>query len=101
MSPEKIYALNIRAAAEGVIGNGSFTTDWTGFQFQANSTNTVITELRFASSKTIRQSTIILASFNAVVGMVLAVGIFADCYWAAKRADPQMKFRYEQQPVSG
>ncbi|OAA66106.1 hypothetical protein ISF_03944 [Cordyceps fumosorosea ARSEF 2679] len=102
MSPRSLAALGARApAAKGIIGNGSFTTDWTGFQFQANSTNAVINELRFASSKTIRQSTIILASFNAVVGLVLAVGIFLDCYWAAKRADPQMRFRKSMYTIIG
>ncbi|KAM3500044.1 hypothetical protein MY11210_009553 [Beauveria gryllotalpidicola] len=93
MNARNLHVFDIRAAAEGIIGNGSFTTDWTGFQFQANSTNAVINELRFATSKTVRQSGIILASFNAVVGLVLAVGIFGDCYWSAKRADPKMKFR--------
>ncbi|TQV99256.1 hypothetical protein V2A60_004738 [Cordyceps javanica] len=101
MGASQPQVFNIRAAAEGVIGNGSFTTDWTGFQFQANSTNAVINELRFATSKTVRQSAIILASFNAVVGLVLAVGIFGDCYWAAKRADPQMRFRTSMYKIIG
>ncbi|KAJ3483830.1 hypothetical protein NLG97_g7210 [Lecanicillium saksenae] len=101
MSTENLAALDIRAAAQGIIGNGSFTTDWAGFQFQANSTDSVITQLRFATSKTIRQSAIILASFNAVVGLVLAVGIFADCYWSAKRADPKMTFRSSMYKIIG
>ncbi|KAM3557516.1 hypothetical protein ARSEF4850_005034 [Beauveria asiatica] len=101
MGARNLHVFDIRAAAEGIIGNGSFTTDWTGFQFQANSTNAVINELRFATSKTVRQSGIILASFNAVVGLVLAVGIFGDCYWSAKRADPKMKLRYKTINVGG
>ncbi|KAK8141910.1 hypothetical protein G3M48_009693 [Beauveria asiatica] len=101
MGARNLHVFDIRAAAEGIIGNGSFTTDWTGFQFQANSTNAVINELRFATSKTVRQSGIILASFNAVVGLVLAVGIFGDCYWAAKRADPKMKLRTSMYKIIG
>ncbi|ATY58312.1 hypothetical protein A9K55_002974 [Cordyceps militaris] len=101
MTGSKPHVFDIRAAAEGIIGDGTFTTDWTGFQFQANSTNAVINELRFASSKTIRQSTIILASFNAVVGFIVAVGIFWDCYVGAKRADPQMKFRTSMYKIIG
>lgn len=94
MAHKQLYVFGLRAAAQGIIGNGSFTTDWAGFEFQANSTNSVINQLRFDTSKTIRQSAIILASFNAVIGLCLAMGIFGDCYWAAKRADPQMSFRY-------
>ncbi|KAM3535098.1 hypothetical protein MY4038_001674 [Beauveria bassiana] len=101
MGARNLHVFDIRAAAEGIIGNGSFTTDWTGFQFQANSTNAVINQLRFATSKTVRQSSIILASFNAVVGLVLALGIFGDCYWSAKRADPKMKLRTSMYKIIG
>lgn len=93
MGGDELHVFDIRAAAPGIIGNGSFTTDWAGFQFQSNSTDSVINQLRFATSKTIRQSAVILASFNAVVGLMLAIGIFWDCYRSAKRADPQMQFR--------
>ncbi|KAM3465248.1 hypothetical protein NHJ6243_001804 [Beauveria neobassiana] len=101
MGARNLHVFDIRAAAEGIIGNGSFTTDWTGFQFQANSTNAVINQLRFTTSKTVRQSSIILASFNAVVGLVLALGIFGDCYWSAKRADPKMKLRTSMYKIIG
>lgn len=94
MTADGNNVFNIRAAAQGIIGNGSFTTDWAGFQFQTSSRDSVINTLRFATSKTIRQSAIILASFNAVVGLALAIGIFWDCYRAAKRADPKLNFRY-------
>ncbi|KAM0670570.1 hypothetical protein ACQRIT_006870 [Beauveria bassiana] len=101
MGARNLHVFDIRAAAEGILGNGSFTTDWTGFQFQANSTNAVINQLRFATSKTVRQSSIILASFNAVVGLVLALGIFGDCYWSAKRADPKMTLRTSMYKIIG
>jgi hypothetical protein len=81
-----------------MFGSGQFSTDWLGFQFQVNSTNSVINQLRFATSKTIRQSAIILASFNAAAGLVLAVGILWDCYRAARRADPKLKFMYAHAP---
>lgn len=77
-----------------MFGSGQFSTDWPGFQFQVNSTNTVINQLRLATSKSIRQSAIILASFNAVAGLLLTAGIVWDCYRAAKRADPKLKFMY-------
>jgi len=79
-----------------MFGSGQFSTDWPGFQFQVNSTSSVINQLRFATSKSIRQSGIILASFNAAAGLVLAAGILWDCYRAARRADPKLKFMYAQ-----
>ncbi|KAK3187063.1 hypothetical protein K4F52_004229 [Lecanicillium sp. MT-2017a] len=62
-----------------MFGSGQFSTDWPGFQFQVNSTNTVINQLRLATSKSIRQSAIILASFNAVaaIGIMVQGTIFA------------------------
>ncbi|KAJ6438586.1 Mediator of RNA polymerase II transcription subunit 19 [Purpureocillium lavendulum] len=64
-----------------------------GWEFSDNTPSSVINELRFAASKSVRTSFVILASFNALAGAALAFGIFWDCYSAAKRADPRFKLR--------
>lgn len=64
-----------------------------GFQFQTNSTSSVINDLRFAVAKSLRTSIIILASFNVVMAFATAVGIFWDCYATARRSDPNIRLR--------
>ncbi|OAQ77524.1 hypothetical protein VFPBJ_07996 [Purpureocillium lilacinum] len=84
-----LHGVLIREAGLGP-ARGNATGGW---EFSGNTTSSVINELRFAASKSVRTSFIILASFNALVGAALAFGIFWDCYSAAKRADPRFKLR--------
>lgn len=58
-----------------------------GSSYQANMTDQVISQLRFATSKSVRTSTIILASFNAAVAFATAVGVFWDGYVNLKKRD--------------
>lgn len=57
-----------------------------GFAFQTNTTYDVINHLKFNNAKSVRTSGIILASFNAAIGLVMAIAIFWDCYLASRRA---------------
>lgn len=73
-------------AAAGLNGTGTYqlatsaaTADSTSAAY-ANS-------LRFAASKSIRTSTIILATFNTIVAFATAMGIIYDCYILKRRRD--------------
>lgn len=57
----------------------------------ATFTNNLIASLVFAESKSIRTSTIILASFNVVAAFATAASILYDCHWASKRCNPKFK----------
>ncbi|KAM7204340.1 hypothetical protein V8F33_001642 [Rhypophila sp. PSN 637] len=65
------------------------------FQSATNSTTQqmIINEFRFAAAKSIRTSTIILASFNTVTAFATAVGILFDTYCRKKRNDRNFSFR--------
>lgn len=54
----------------------------------------IINEFRFAAAKSIRTSTIILATFNVVAAFATAVGILFDTYCRKKRNDRNFRFRY-------
>ena len=54
----------------------------------------LIDNLRFAESKSIRTSTVILAVFNVVASTTTAASILYDCYWASKRCNPKFKASY-------
>ena len=45
----------------------------------------------FQNSKSIRTSTIILASFNILAAFATAARILYDCYWASKRSNRSFK----------
>lgn len=75
--------------------NDTMMSDLGGFQFQTNKTLSVISKLKFQKAKSLRTSVVILASFNALIAFITAIGIFADCLRAAKRADSKFKLRYE------
>jgi hypothetical protein len=64
-----------------------------GFGSQPNSSSAFINELKFAASKSVRTSFIILASFNTVAGATTALGIYWDCYMGARRKLPDLKLR--------
>jgi hypothetical protein len=53
--------------------------------------NAIINSLVFAESKSVRTSTIILASFNVLASFTTAASILYDCYWASKRCNPKFK----------
>ncbi len=61
-----------------------------GFSFNGNSTSASANQLEFAAAKSIRMSTVILASFNAMAGLATAVGIYWDCYRTARRDNPTL-----------
>jgi hypothetical protein len=50
--------------------------------------------LAFDDSKSIRTSTVILASFNILAAFVMAARIVYDCYWASKRTSRTFKASY-------
>lgn len=72
---------------------GSANSD---FALQANDTSrsALIHQFRFQTAKSIRTSTIILASFNVLAAFATAVGIIWDSYATKKRNDPKFKLRY-------
>jgi hypothetical protein len=45
----------------------------------------------FQDSKSIRTSTVILASFNLLAAFATAARILYDCYWASKRSSPNFR----------
>ncbi|PQE13897.1 Bile salt-activated lipase protein [Rutstroemia sp. NJR-2017a BBW] len=50
-----------------------------------------IENLVFAESKSVRTSTVILASFNVLAAFATAASILYDCYWTSKRCNPKFK----------
>lgn len=91
-----------RDDADGGFNNGMGTGNEFGgssrgeFAFQSNDTSrsALINQFRFQTAKSIRTSTIILASFNVVAAFATAVGIIWDSYAAKKREDPKFRLRY-------
>ncbi|KAK4173111.1 hypothetical protein QBC36DRAFT_195416 [Triangularia setosa] len=66
------------------------------FQTARNQTTTqqmFFNELRFAAARSIRTSTIILASFNIIAAFATAVGILVDSYFRERRNNRSYKFR--------
>lgn len=57
-------------------------------------TRMLINNLIFAQSKSVRTSTIILASFNVFAAFCTAMSILYDLYWASKRCNPKFKASY-------
>ncbi|KAG9240561.1 hypothetical protein BJ878DRAFT_281804 [Calycina marina] len=69
-------------------------------QVQANTTSGtnssqttlyLIQDLMFAQSKSVRTSTIILATSSVLAAFATAASILYDCYWASKRCNPKFK----------
>ncbi|EAA31862.3 hypothetical protein GE21DRAFT_7316 [Neurospora crassa] len=50
------------------------------------------TQFRFAAAKSIRTSTVILASFNTIAAFATAVGILVDTYHREKRENKRFRF---------
>lgn len=90
------------AAADTTAGNYYQLT--TTSNTTAAATAAISNALKFATSKSIRTSTIILASFNAVAAFTTAMGIIYGSYTYKKRmqrraSDPSV-LRYESQSSS-
>ncbi|KAK4127812.1 hypothetical protein N657DRAFT_653935 [Parathielavia appendiculata] len=68
--------------------NGSFQ----GARNRTSTQQMFINELRFSAARSIRTSTIILASFNIIAAFATALGILCDSYFRKKRNDKQFKF---------
>ncbi|CAJ2507898.1 Uu.00g090840.m01.CDS01 [Anthostomella pinea] len=74
--------------------NLSWAGNSSGFSqaaFSGNSTFSVINEFKFLAARSIRTSTIVLASFNTISAFATAAGIFYDCYSSAKRNNTRGK----------
>lgn len=84
----------LSAQRRGTAWAREMADDMGGFQFMDNSTSSVINNLKFDVAKQVRSMIIILAGFNIAMALVLAVVIFRNCYKAAKRSDPSLRFRY-------
>ncbi|KAK4188232.1 hypothetical protein QBC35DRAFT_210521 [Podospora australis] len=69
-------------------GNGLFQSATN----QTTSQQMFFNDLRFAAAKSIRTSTIILASFNIIAAFATAVGIILESYFREKRNNRQYKF---------
>lgn len=54
----------------------------------------LIATFALADSKSIRTSTVILASFNVLAAVATAARILYDCYWASKRSSRSFKASY-------
>ena len=67
-----------------------------------NMTNQMIfNQFKFAAAKSVRTSTIILASFNAVAAFATALGILYDAYSREKRNNRSYRFTYVQTSDGG
>jgi hypothetical protein len=77
--------------------NSSWPAHSNGFSqaaFNTSSSVGVINELKFATAKTARQSTIILSAFNIVSAAATAAGILYNNYLSAKRSPRKQKEQY-------
>ncbi|KAK1754778.1 hypothetical protein QBC47DRAFT_226079 [Echria macrotheca] len=84
----------------GGFGGGQRSANMSGnggvFQSAANNSATqqmFFNEFRFAAAKSIRTSTIILATFNTIAAFATAVGILFDGYYRQKRNCRTFSFR--------
>ncbi|KAI3401050.1 hypothetical protein diail_759 [Diaporthe ilicicola] len=68
------------ASASGAAGGAS------SYNVSRETTQAISNEFKFAASKSIRTSTMILASFNALAAFATAMGIIYGCYMYKKRA---------------
>ncbi|KAL2067647.1 hypothetical protein VTL71DRAFT_15743 [Oculimacula yallundae] len=107
MEEEGIMAVSARMITERLVremasqANNTMKANRTGNPFFQHSTNrtgpggnstfNLISNLVFAESKSVRTSTIILATFNVLAAFATACSILYDCYWASKRCNPKFK----------
>lgn len=83
--------LALREVAAGPSQNGSNPF----FKAATNSTTQqmIINQFRFAAAKSVRTSTIILATFNAIAAFATAMGILYDNYSRTRRNNRDFTFR--------
>jgi hypothetical protein len=67
--------------------NVSATTNATTIYQAAtlNTTNSVITQLKFLAAKSVRTSTIVLAAFNALAAFATVVAIYRECRFQSRK----------------
>ncbi|ROW06016.1 hypothetical protein VMCG_04637 [Cytospora schulzeri] len=101
-----IYGGTLASSAD-VGGDGGATIyhlAMTSSNATAEATQSMTNALKFATSKSIRTSTIILASFNALAALATALGIIYSCYTHNKRAQRILSnssvMQYEMKPFS-
>ena len=86
-----------RWLASRVVTAGSSSVNGTSHFSQAATNSTaqqmIINQFRFAAAKSIRTSTIILATFNAIAAFATAMGILYDSYSRARRNNRRFRFR--------
>ena len=98
--PRALDGLWERANNNGGFGSGNDDDDFSGafagmgFRAQGGNGSRFLNQLIFANVRSIRMSTIILASFNVIAAFATAVGILWDCYLRRKRNDPRFQFLY-------
>ena len=61
----------------------------------SNVTEALLSSFMFAESKSVRVSTVILASFNILFALTTALSILYDCIWAARRGNCGIKPMWE------
>lgn len=93
-SPMQSLAVRAGWGLAHASANGTGTGVGTGSQKNGTAAQNFIQALVFAESKSVRTSTIILATFNALAAFATAASILYDCYWASKRCNPKFKASY-------
>lgn len=92
-------------AAGGIDGETTaYHLAMTSANATAEATDAMTNALKFATSKSVRTSTIILASFNSIAAFATALGIIYGCYRHKKRAQRSSSnastMQYEMKPRS-
>jgi hypothetical protein len=67
----------------------------------SRSHESLLASLTFQSRKSIRTSTVILATFNVLAALATAAGILYDCYWASKRSSRNFRASYVDAAIVG
>lgn len=92
------------AAVGGDDGVTTYHLATTSSNTTTDATQAMAESLKFATSKSIRTSTIILASFNAMAAFATALGIIYGSYRHSKRARRRASslsvMQYEMKPLS-
>ncbi|EFX05401.1 hypothetical protein CMQ_3470 [Grosmannia clavigera kw1407] len=87
------------AQSSSTIFNESTIPDYSVYEAASSnttSTQMLINELKFAVAKSVRTSTIILATFNAIAAFATACGILYDAYATRRRNWQHYRTRYDK-----
>lgn len=91
------------AAVGGDVGATTYHLATTSSNTTTEVMQAMTNALRFATTKSIRTSTIILASFNVLAAAATALGIIYSCYTYSKRAQRRPSnapvMQYEMKPL--